>query len=127
LERDYTSHKGEPLLDEVKAIRSWLRMRRDDGSRVLFLSQKGGAMSREHVHRIFKAVCERAGIPKGKRFVHILKHSRATHLVGSMDVALLRQLMGHKNIQNTMIYAHASDAQACRAAIAAEMSVFRRV
>jgi type 1 fimbriae regulatory protein FimB len=120
-------HKGEPLLDEVKAVRTWLRVRPDDGSKVLFVSQKGGAMSREHVHRIFKAICERAGIPKGKRFVHILKHSRATHLVGSMDVALLRQLMGHKNIQNTMIYAHASDVQACRAAMAAEMSAFRRV
>jgi type 1 fimbriae regulatory protein FimB len=120
-------HKGEPLLDEVKAIRAWLRVRPDDGSKALFVSQKGGAMTREHVHRLFKTVCERAGIPKQKRFVHILKHSRATHLVGSMDVALLRQLMGHKNIQNTMIYAHASDAQACRAAMEAEMSRFRKV
>ena len=119
-------HKGEPLLDEVKAIRAWLRIRPDDGSEILFVSQKGGAISREHVHRIFKAICERARIPKQKRFVHILKHSRATHLVGHMDVALLRQLMGHKNIQNTMIYAHASDVQACRAAMGAEMAAFRR-
>ena len=67
---------------------------------------------------------ERAGILKEKRFVHILKHSRASHLVGSMDVELLRQMLGH-NIQNTMIYAHASDKQACRAALAAEMKGFR--
>lgn len=83
-------------------------------------------MSREQVHRIFKSICEQADIPKGKRFVHILKHSRASHLVGSMDVALLRQLMGHKNIQNTMIYAHASDQQACQAALEAEMTKFRK-
>ncbi len=120
-------HKGEPLLDEVKALRAWLRARPEDGSKALFVSQKGGALSREQVHRIFKAVCERAGIPKGKRFVHILKHSRATHLVGGMDVALLRQLMGHENIQNTMIYAHASDKQACRAAMEAEMDRFRKI
>ena len=119
-------HKGEPLLDEVKAIRSWLRVRPDDGSKALFVSQKGGALSREQVHRIFKAICEEAGIAKGKRFVHILKHSRASHLVGSMDIALLRQLLGHKNIQNTMIYAHASDKAACKAALEAEMSGFRR-
>jgi Phage integrase family len=65
----------------VKAIRAWIKIRLDDGSRALFPSQKGGVLSREQVHRIFKGIAERAGIPKGKRFVHILKHSRARHLV----------------------------------------------
>jgi site-specific recombinase XerD len=120
-------HKGEPLLDEVKAMRAWLRVRPDDGSKALFVSQKGGALSREQIHRIFKAICERAGIPKHKRFVHILKHSRASHLVGNMDIALLRQLLGHKNIQNTMVYAHASDKLAWKAALEAEMGGFRGI
>jgi len=119
-------HKGEPLLDEVKALRAWLKVRPDDGSRALFTSQKGGALSREQVHRIFKGIAERAGISAEKRFVHILKHSRASHLVGSIDIALLRQLLGHRNIQNTMVYAHASDSQASRAAMAAEMEAFRK-
>ncbi len=117
-------HKGEPLLDEVKAVATWLKVRPDDGSRALFVSQKGGALSREQVHRIFKGVAERAGIPKGKRFIHILKHSRATHLVGRMDIALLRQLLGHASISNTLIYAHTNDRQACKAALAAEMQGF---
>jgi hypothetical protein len=30
-----------------------------------------GPLSREQVHRVFKAICEHAGIPKHKRFVHI--------------------------------------------------------
>lgn len=119
-------HNGEPLLDEVKAIRAWLKIRADDGSKALFTSQKGGSLSREQVHRIFKGIAEHAGIPKQRRFVHILKHSRAGHLVGKMDVALLRQLLGHNNIQNTMIYAHASDAAAAKAALEAEMSMFRK-
>ncbi len=88
--------------------------------------QKGGALSREQVHRIFKGIAERAGVPKEKRFVHILKHSRASHLVGNMDIALLRQVLGHRNIQNTMIYAHTNDKQAAKAAMAAEMSGFRK-
>jgi hypothetical protein len=58
-----------------------IKIRLDDGSRALFTSQKGEALSREQVHRIFKGIAERAGVPKGKRFVHILKHSRASHLV----------------------------------------------
>jgi integrase len=43
-----------------------------------------------------------------------------------MDIALLRQLLGHRNIQNTMVYAHANDKQASRAAMAAEMAAFRK-
>lgn len=119
-------HKGEPLLDEVKALRAWQKVRPNDGSKALFTSQKGGALSREQVHRIFKGIAERAGIPPEKRFVHILKHSRASHLVGSMDIALLRQLLGHRNIANTMLYAHATDKAAGKAAMAAEMEVFRK-
>jgi site-specific recombinase XerD len=121
-----TAHRGQPLLDEIKALRAWLKVRRDDGSRALFTSQKGGALSREHVCRIFKTVAERAGIAKEKRFVHILKHSIASHLVGKMDIALLRQVLGHRNIQNTMIYAHADDKAASKAATAALMEVFRK-
>ena len=120
-----TAHRGQPLLDEVKAVRAWLKVRNDDGSRALFTSQKGGALSREQVHRVFKGVAERAGIPKDRRFVHILKHSRATHLVGNMDIAHLRQLLGHRNIQNTMVYAHTNDTVASKAAMTAEMGAFR--
>jgi type 1 fimbriae regulatory protein FimB len=41
-----TEHRGEPLLNEVKALRDWLRQRRDDGSEFLFNSQKGGRLDR---------------------------------------------------------------------------------
>jgi site-specific recombinase XerD len=121
-----TGHRGEKLMDQIKAIRAWLRVRKDDGSRALFTSQKGGALSREQVHRIFKGIAERAGIPEGKRHVHVLKHSCATHLVGTVDLALVKQLLGHKNIASTMIYAHANDRQAMQAAQAARMAAFRQ-
>lgn len=122
-----TAHRGEPLLDEIKALRRWLKARKDDGSKALFNSQMGGNMSREQIHRIYKGVATRAGIPAGKkRAVHVLKHSRASHLVGKMDLAELRQTMGHVNVQSTLIYAHVSDKAASKAAHAAEMEAFRR-
>jgi type 1 fimbriae regulatory protein FimB len=37
-----TEHRGEPLLNEMKALREWLKERSDDGSDYLFNSQKGG-------------------------------------------------------------------------------------
>ena len=41
-----TEHRGEPLLNELKALREWLRERPDDGSDFLFVSQKGGRLDR---------------------------------------------------------------------------------
>jgi len=46
-------HKGEPLLDEVAAMYEWLRERTEDGSGILFLSQKGGMLSRMQLLRLF--------------------------------------------------------------------------
>ena len=40
-----TGHRGEPLLDELKALREWMRQRPHDGSDFLFTSQKGGRLA----------------------------------------------------------------------------------
>jgi type 1 fimbriae regulatory protein FimB len=50
-----TEHRGEPLLNEVKAIREWLRERPNDGSNFLFVSQKGGRLDRS---QFFRFRCE---------------------------------------------------------------------
>jgi integrase len=39
-------HRGQPLLDETAAVKSWLRKRPSDGSNYLFTSQKGGRLDR---------------------------------------------------------------------------------
>src|SRR5579859_6822082 len=55
-------HKGEPVLDEVLALRSWLRERVEDGSRMLFPSQKGGAMTRMQFLRLFRKYALAVGV-----------------------------------------------------------------
>src|SRR6266700_7306145 len=40
------SHRGVPLLDELGAMRAWMRDREADGSDFLFTSQKGGKLHR---------------------------------------------------------------------------------
>jgi type 1 fimbriae regulatory protein FimB len=98
-------HRGEPLLDEVKALRAYLAERKEDGSGFLFLSQKGGAMSRQHFHALFQTLAEEAGIPEDKRHPHVLKHSIASHLVGeNVNLAVVQQKLGHRSISSTMIY-----------------------
>jgi len=118
-------HRGQPLLDEVKALRSWFREREEDGSDYLFTSQKGGRLDRTQFFRVFRAVAESAGLTKEKRHPHVLKHSLASHLVaGNVNLALIRQALGHRSITSTMQYVGTSDGQAAEAAQAALMRLF---
>jgi type 1 fimbriae regulatory protein FimB len=47
-----TEHRGEPLLNELRALREWLRERTEDGSDFLFTSQKGGRLDRSQLFRL---------------------------------------------------------------------------
>jgi len=118
-------HRGQPLLDEMAALRTWLKTRPADGSDFLFTSQKGGRLDRTQFFRIFRTYAETAGLPPEKRHPHVLKHSLASHLVaGNVNLALIRQALGHRSITSTMQYVGTSDGQAAEAAQAALMRLF---
>ncbi len=118
-------HRGQPLLDETSALRAWLRERHADGSDFLFTSQKGGKLDRTQFFRVFQSVAETAGLPAEKRHPHVLKHSLASHLVaGNVNLALIRQALGHRSINSTMQYIGTSDGQAAEAAQAAMMRLY---
>ena len=118
-------HRGQPLLDERAALRAWLRDRSEDGSGYLFTSQKGGALDRTQFFRVFQAIAVVAGLPVEKRHPHVLKHSLASHLVaGNVNLALVKQSLGHRSISSTMVYVGTTDAQAAEAVQAALMGLF---
>ncbi|MFP5205898.1 MAG: tyrosine-type recombinase/integrase [Acidobacteriota bacterium] len=120
-----TEHRGEPLLNELKAIREWLKCRHEDGSDFLFTSQKGGQLDRTQFFRIFRTVAQDAGLPPEKQHPHTLKHSLATHLIAAnVNLALVKQQLGHKSIGSTMRYVNTSDRQASKATASALMSIF---
>lgn len=118
-------HKGEPLLDSVFAMRLWLKERVEDGSQILFPSQKGGMMTRMQLLRLFKKYATAAGVTEALAHPHILRHSLCTVMAEQhADVYAIQQRAGHKNISNTMIYTHVSDKHAGEACQAALMSAF---
>jgi type 1 fimbriae regulatory protein FimB len=120
-------HRGEPLLDEVKVLKAYLAERVEDGSGYLFLSQKGGAMSRQHFHALFQILAEEAGIPEDKRHPHVLKHSIASHLIGeNVNLAIVQQKLGHRSISSTMIYVGVSGEQVAEACDGALLRAFGR-
>jgi site-specific recombinase XerD len=118
-------HAGQPLLDELKALRQWMKDRPGDGSDYVFTSQKGGRMHRSQFFRIFQDCEESAGLPRAKWHPHVLKHSLATHLIdGNVNLAVVKKALGHKSIGSTMVYVTVSDRQAGDASRAALMSLY---
>jgi type 1 fimbriae regulatory protein FimB len=120
-----TEHRGEPLLNELKALREWLRQRPEDGSDFLFVSQKGGRLDRTQFFRLFQSIATAAGLPPEKRHPHALKHSIASHLVSAnVNLALVKQQLGHKSINSTMRYVTTTDQQASKATTSALMNIY---
>lgn len=63
-------------------------------------------MSEKTVQRVAKNAVKQAGIYKHVT-VHTLRHSFATHLLmNGVNIREIQTLLGHKNVETTMIYTH---------------------
>jgi integrase/recombinase XerD len=73
---------------------------------VLFLSNRGSALSRVMVFLILKKLVAASGIKKNIH-PHTLRHSFATHLIErGADLRAVQEMLGHVSITTTEIYTH---------------------
>ncbi len=75
-----------------------------EGSSLLFLNARGGALSRKGIWKRFRHWTSVAGI---EAHVHTLRHSFATHLLeGGADLRSVQEMLGHADLSTTQIYTH---------------------
>lgn len=68
--------------------------------------QKGAPMSNTYIRNLLKATVDKAEIQKDI-CVHTLRHTYATHqLEAGQNIIVLKESLGHANIQTTLIYLH---------------------
>ena len=85
------------------------------GENALFLTCKGGRISRSTVYRIVQRTLAEAKV-QGKKSPHVLRHTFATHLMnGGADMRAIQELLGHTSLRSTQVYTHNSIAQLAEA------------
>lgn len=98
------------------ALNDYLQIRKSDKyqtvtTKALFLSRLNKRVSVKTVQWMVYKYLERAGL-EAKRFsVHKLRHTAATLMYqsGNVDVRVLKDILGHEQLNTTQIYTHVSN------------------
>jgi integrase/recombinase XerD len=94
---------GEKLLNERKALDSWLSGR--PNSPYLFPNPAGGPLSRISVYNVIKKAAQASGLPGHKAAPHALRHSlgQAIHDSGQ-SIEVCAEILGHSRLDSSRHY-----------------------
>jgi type 1 fimbriae regulatory protein FimB len=85
----------------LRALRS-----KADGNRYVFVSERGGGLTRDAFAKILQAAADRAGIDRRLAHPHALRHAAGHALAnsGRVNEYQLQAVMGHKDPRSTRVY-----------------------
>lgn len=97
----------------ASALSAWLKVRRrwaKGGERLVFVSNRGSALTAMCLWKMIERRARRAGIERHVH-PHMLRHSFATHLLQrGADVRAIQLMLGHASIATTQAYLRVDDA-----------------
>jgi len=100
---------GSDAIKYIKLYKDTIRVHQipsKDYEDILFLNNRGKALSRVMIFYIIKDLIQKTGINKTIS-PHSFRHSFATHLVeGGADLRAVQEMLGHESITTTEIYTH---------------------
>ncbi len=97
----------------VSAYEAYLKLRPNvQKEKALFLSARSNRISNRRVEQIIEEKLKKSGLSGYGFSVHKLRHTAATLMYqNGVDVRVLKEILGHENLNTTQIYTHVSDNQ----------------
>ncbi|MDD6024664.1 MAG: tyrosine-type recombinase/integrase [Oscillospiraceae bacterium] len=125
--KERTVYMGQACLEAIQKYNATLpESLQNDNKRPLFLSQKGGRMSTNAIHRLVKKHLAAAGLDETQFSAHKLRHTAATLMLSQgVDVKTVQEVLGHEHLNTTEIYTHIENTELKIAADANPISNFK--
>lgn len=99
----------EVYLEEARPVLLGAGRERTDA---MFLSRRGGPMTRQNFFTRLRGLARIAGVPTERVSPHVLRHAFATDLLeGGADLRSVQAMLGHADLSTTQIYTHVSRAR----------------